>query len=147
MTSSVLDTAWPAIVIDILSHLEGRWSLRWISKNAFSLSHVLFTFTENQSFRVKGSCVFFLRPFLLFERRLFLETTERISCALQHGRIFFARGFRARGDWGDHSLADRHIRDVSDLLVKKDGSLARRFVVGRSRLWCRNRDCGSSSEL
>ena len=36
------------------------------------------TFTENQSLRVNGSCVLFLRPFLPLERRLFLKQNQQL---------------------------------------------------------------------
>ena len=51
----------------IVSHLQNLW-----------ISHNAHTLTWYQSLRVKGSIVFFLRPFLPFERRLFLQSRQTL---------------------------------------------------------------------
>lgn len=56
----------------VLPDLEGRWCLDNVRPGE-QMIPMLHTLTEYQSLRVKGSWVLFLRPFLPFERRLFLR--------------------------------------------------------------------------
>ena len=44
-----------------------------LAEPGITLGREYLTFTEYQSFLVKGSCVLFLRPFLPLDNRLFLE--------------------------------------------------------------------------
>lgn len=57
---------------------EGAWELVSHGQTGFRCL-ALHTLTEYQSLRVNGSWVFFLRPFLPFERRLFLLSCQATS--------------------------------------------------------------------
>lgn len=63
------------------------------------------TFTEYQSFLVNGSCVRFLRPFLPFDKRLFLVL-------VRHTRIFTPPILCSGKGW-KYLLADGHVDDTS----------------------------------
>jgi hypothetical protein len=101
----------------VLSDVERGRGLEWVSHDQTGLpvSRVLHTLTEYQSLRVKGSWVFFLRPFLPFERRLFLLSSQA-TASMELRLAIIPANFRPRNsiDCGirerakKNSLSDSH---------------------------------------